>query len=236
LLPCPGCNLPNPPSTRFCSNCGRALLTPRSQTSPPPTRSSAPQNLLIGLVCFVGIVGLIRSCTPESTSKNIAASPRSDTPNTETAKTPSINLWDESEDTSAMDNIRTIILSRTSNDSFKAWIGTDTPRLIVQCHTKRRPDLLVKLGSAASVEYGTDLHTVRLRMDSGKPAKQYWPESKDGNGLFSPAPTALITELKKHQTMLFEFDPFNTPSTATVSFDLSGLEESMGKYPECKTK
>lgn len=137
---------------------------------------------------------------------------------------------------SPMDGTRTIILSRASNDSFKAWIGTDTPRLIVQCYTKRRPDVLVDIGSAASVEYGTDLHTVRLRMDSGKPTRQYWSQSKDDEGLFSKFPTVLLSNLKKHQKLLFEFDPFNTPSTATVSFDLSGLAETMAKHPECVAK
>jgi hypothetical protein len=73
-------------------------------------------------------------------------------------------------------------------------------------------------------------------MDEGKPTTQHWNPSKDDEALFSASPALLIADMKRHSTMLFEFDPFNTSTTATVSFDLTGLSESLAKHPEYRSK
>jgi hypothetical protein len=60
-------------------------------------------------------------------------------------------------------------------------------------------------------------------LDSNSPVRQSWSALKDEHALFSQSPTVLLADLKKHKVMLFEFDPFNTANTATVTFDLSGF-------------
>jgi hypothetical protein len=135
-----------------------------------------------------------------------------------------------------MDGKTTVVLGRRSADSYQAWIGTYVPRIVVQCYTKHHPDVFVDLKAAASVEYGDELHTVRLKFDDGKVDKQRWAQSKDDQGLFAGNPITLIEGMKHHSKLLFEFDPFNTPNTATVSFDLTGLSESMAQHPECSSR
>jgi hypothetical protein len=243
---CPACNLSNPPSGRFCSNCGTALPTTPPQLLPPPPPQYLMQHpprakgsflsalgiVVVAFVCLSLFGALLMSSRPEKESHREASS--TSTP-PESSHAPNVLYWQESEDTAAMDGARSIILARDATDSYQAWLETITPTLLVQCYSRRRPDVLVNIGAAASVEYGTDLHTVRLRFDSSSPVRQHWSKSKDDKALFSTSPTLLLADLKKHKVMLFEFDPFNTSTTATVMFDLSGLPESMAKHPECKT-
>jgi hypothetical protein len=247
LFRCISCNFINIPSALYCSHCGTALGAAQIQRPPPlhqpvvapqrPVRSLTIGRLLIVIpLVLIGIIW-VASQIGESKHRTANVPSRSPVPATQIDSLPAISYWRESDSTSAMDGVRTISMGRIADDSFHAWLGTKTPVLHVQCYsTGRRPDVYVDIKSAASVEYGTDSHTVRLRLDSGKPSRQSWTPSKDDEGLFSTAPTPLIGELKRHGTLWFEFDPFNTSDKATVSFQLAGLAESMAKHPECKTK
>lgn len=247
MNPCPGCNVPNLPTARFCSNCGRALFVTPPQIVPPPQylalRPLHPKRsflsvigmVFVGFICLSLFGGILSSLRPEKESHS-RASIHSAPSTSDSTSNPNVLYWRESEHTDAMDGARSIVLGRDAADSYHAWLDTITPKLLVQCYSRGRPDVLVDIGAAASVEYGTDSHTVRVRLDSNSPVRQHWSASKDDKGLFSQSPTLLIAELKKHNVMLFEFDPFNTSTTSTVMFDLSGLSESMAKHPECKTK
>lgn len=160
----------------------------------------------------------------------------STTPAPIAAAATTISYWAESVDESPMDGKTTVVLTRTSLIPYNAWLGTYIPQLTVQCYSKGKPSVLVDIKAAPSVESGDDLHSVRIKFDDGKPFSQRWSESKDQKALFASSPSSLIADMLKHDSLMFEFDPFNTTSQTTVLFTIDGLRESMAKHPECSAK
>ncbi len=230
---CPVCNQSNASESRSCSKCGSLLLPPHLSNT-QPRAGTGKGTALVVVIIVVAVIGFARGCAPSESSTKTDPAKTESSNRMQPVDTP--NLWLTSENTSPMDGLRTIVLSRKAVNSYRSWLQTITPELEVQCYSKGRPDVLVDIGAAASVEYDTDSHTVRVKLDEGSPNSQHWSKSKDDKALFSPNPTALLATLTKHSSMMFEFDPFNTSSKADVQFDLSGLKESLAKYPECRAK
>lgn len=234
---CSACEFQNPATSTFCGSCGRQLALNAAPTQDNPSRSKSgwPKGLFIVslLACLLILIVLAHSFGGPASAPN---APISNSTLGATPPNTPVNLWSESEETSAMDGKTTIVLSRTSDDTYQAWLGSRKPRIAVQCYTHRHPDVFVEIGGSATVEYGDELHTVRIKFDGGQPTKQRWSQSKDNQALFASSPTLLIGDMKRHKLMLFEFDPFNTPTSATVSFEMAGLAESMSKHSECAAK
>jgi len=235
---CPACGFSNIDAAKYCAHCGKQI----GPNPEPPQTLERKSGFGLGAKLGIVLLGLIllsivsRSCSNSTTTGNVTGTPATSTIAEATSSTTEPNGWDESVSTSPMDSKTTVVLSRTSADSYQAWLTNPTPRVVVQCYTRHRPDVFVDIKGSATVEYGDELHTVRIKLDDGSPNKQRWSQSKDDQALFASNPVALISDMKRHKKMLFEFDPFNTPSSATVSFDLAGLSESMAKHPECASK
>lgn len=135
--------------------------------------------------------------------------------------------WRVSQDTSPMDGSETVTLDLDSEDSIQGWVKSEKPTLIIRCK-ENRTEVYVVTGMAASVEFGTEGHTVRTRLDDRKPVSQRWSDSTDHKALFAPNPIPLAKRLANAKKLAFEFTPFEA-SPAIAEFDLTGLESHLGK-------
>ncbi len=129
--------------------------------------------------------------------------------------------WHVNEERSAMDGSKTVTVFREAENDVQGWLDAKKPTLLVRCK-ENQTDVYVATGMAASVEYGTDTHTVRLRLDDGGPITQHWSESTGNDALFAPNAVQLATRMANAKTLAFEFTPFNA-NPAVVRFNLDGL-------------
>jgi hypothetical protein len=129
--------------------------------------------------------------------------------------------WQVREERSAMDGSKTVTVLREAENDIQGWLEVKKPTLLVRCK-ERQTDVYVATGMAASVEYGTDDHTVRLRFDDGAPITQHWSESTANDALFAPNAVQLARRMAKAKTVAFEFTPFDA-NPAVVRFNLDGL-------------
>jgi type VI secretion system protein VasI len=126
-----------------------------------------------------------------------------------------------------MDGSKTVVLSRDAENEIQGWLGSNRPTLIVRCR-ERKTEAYIVTGAAASVEYDTDSHTVRLRFDDARPITQHWGASTDDKALFSPKGVELAKKLVDAKSLTFEFTPFNA-NPAIVHFKLEGLAPYLQK-------
>lgn len=135
--------------------------------------------------------------------------------------------WQVSEGTSQMDSSQTVRLSLLSEGPIQGWLESEHPALDIRC-LEDKTAVYVVTGTAASVEYGTETHTVRMRFDDGKPITQHWSESTDSKALFAPNAIPLAKQLTKHNRFTFEFTPFQA-SPAIAVFELNGINKHIGE-------
>lgn len=84
------------------------------------------------------------------------------------------------------------------------------------------------------VEHGTDGATVTLRFDKDPAFKASASKSTDGEALFFDRSVALIKQMMKYETLLFQFVPFNS-SPVMTTFDIRGVTEAVQRLrKECK--
>jgi hypothetical protein len=153
-------------------------------------------------------------------------------PGTSSAAAPS--LWGVSEMKDPMTDVSETMLDRASDDTYDAWVrGPEFGDLVVECAKNKVQHIYIALHGAASVEWGTDTHTISYRLDGAKPVKEHWTDSKNKEALFAPAPQRFLQSIEKAHSMLFEFDPFNTPTRATLKFDLDGLSAQLASVANC---
>jgi Type VI secretion system VasI, EvfG, VC_A0118 len=138
-----------------------------------------------------------------------------------------VDPWQVREDTSPMDSTKRVVLSNDAENEINVWLGSKRATLILRCQ-ERKTNAYVLTGSAASVEYGTDSHTVRLRFDDANPVTQHWSESTDREALFAPNAVRLAKQIANAKKLTFEFTPFNA-SPAVVYFKVEGLRAHLGK-------
>lgn len=90
------------------------------------------------------------------------------------------------------------------------------------------------MAGALGFEHGHDRATVTLRYDKEKAFKLKMSKSTNGEALFCPNPISNIKKMMKHQTLLFQFTPYNSNYTMTT-FNISGLTEAIKPLREnCK--
>lgn len=129
--------------------------------------------------------------------------------------------WQVRSDISAIDDSRNVVISLVAEKSISGWLEEATPELMLRCK-ENTTEVYIITGMSADVEYGTDLHTVTIRFDKEKATKYRFSASTDNKALFAQDPINFIRTLLKHETMLFQFTPFNASPTMTT-FDLTGL-------------
>jgi len=135
--------------------------------------------------------------------------------------------WQIKEDSSPMDGSKRIVISRDAENDIEGSLQSKRPSLIVRCQ-EGKTDAYIAAGMAASVEYDTDRHTVRLRFDDGKPTTQHWDASTDHEALFAPNAIQFARESASSKTLTFQFTPFDA-SPAVARFNLEGLAPYLQK-------
>jgi len=135
--------------------------------------------------------------------------------------------WQIKEDSSPMDGSKRVVISREAENEIAGWLQSKRPSLIVRCQ-EGKTEAYIATGMAASVEYDTDRHTVRLRFDNGRPTTQHWDESTDHEGLFAANAIQFARGLVGSKTLTFQFTPFDA-SPAVARFNLEGLAPYLQK-------
>jgi type VI secretion system protein VasI len=170
-------------------------------------RCSADKNGVTRLACYDGLAQKAGAQDPGRSSSKISK-------------------WDVRTETSRIDDSRNVIASLRAETEIRGWPSkVFMPVLQIRCK-ERKTEAYVVTGMSPTVEYGVDTATVTLRFDKDKAFKTRAGKSTDGEALFFEQPVALIKRMMNHETMLFEFIPFNS-SSAITTFDLRGLSEAI---------
>lgn len=197
------------------------LLLLAMATKPSPTvpwsRTSKLATALLALSVFIWPV------IKASTAGTSSTSPPSAGGNPVTA----VAQWRVSEDASAMDGSKQVVLTRDAENDIQGSYHSERPSLIVRCK-EGKTEVYMVTGMSASVEYDTESHTVRVRFDDGRPTTQHWSESTDHNALFAPNAVQLAKQLVRAKTLVIEFTPFDA-SPAVTRFNLQGLGTHLEK-------
>jgi hypothetical protein len=203
--------------------------------------------VLCGVAYFVGtrvgeaggLAGLMSASThtPDTavaTQSPTGEPPASASPGTSkpTASTePVQGKWHVQFDTSSFDDSQTVVLALEAEDSVSGWLDTYRPVLVLRCK-EHEIDAYIDVGMSQHVESGlTDASTVRVRFDREPAVTTQMSQSTDGEALFFRQPVAMIETMLAHNSMVFEFTPFNAPPVET-EFDLRGLEGEIGSLVE----
>lgn len=195
-----------------------AIATKPSPSVPWPRSTKLTTGILSAIVFFLPIM-LRQSVSSSPPSSPIASSVPSNNKPTD--------QWQVSEGTSPMDSSPAVSMSLLSQGQIQGWLESQQPSLVIRCQ-ENKTEVYVVTGTAASVEYGADTHTVRLRFDEGKPITQHWSASTDSKALFAPHAIPLAKQLDNHSRFTFEFTPFNA-NPAIAVFELDGIDKHIGK-------
>ena len=139
--------------------------------------------------------------------------------------------WRRVEDKSAFDDSRTVTFLLDGEGSIQGPVRSQVPTLIVRCK-ERKTSVYVSTGMSASVEYGTDSHRVRLRLDDGRPFIEGWSEATSNDALFAPEAIEFLKQLAEAKRLAFEFTPFNAPPQV-VQFEIAGLGGQLAAQDVC---
>lgn len=143
--------------------------------------------------------------------------------------------WMARQDASPIDDSKNIFLTLGAENPISGWLTGDvTPSLIIRCKEGETESYVVT-GMITSSNYGeTESSTVTIRLDKEKASQQTMSQSTDNKALFFRRPIKQIKSMMEHDTLLFQFIPFNS-SPATTTFDLRGLPEAIKPLREaCK--
>ncbi len=149
------------------------------------------------------------------------------------AADPKHTEWSRYESKSEMDGTSTLVLQLDAENAVRGPVKSQTPSLLLRCRGEKHLDAYIHTGMGASVEYGTSLHTVRLKFDDGPPATQHWGESDTSDALFyEEDATALIDRLRSTETLKFEFTPFDEVAQV-ATFHVNRLAGAQGQKDFC---
>ena len=126
-----------------------------------------------------------------------------------------------------MDDSKSVVLSLPAETTITGWPGkTFRPTLNIRYREKRLASY-VKVGMAPRVEL-EDGATCRVRLDKRLAKTLVFGESESKTALFwRNVDIEFLVDLLTHNSMLFEFTPFNS-SPVQTTFDLRGLANVIG--------
>jgi hypothetical protein len=116
----------------------------------------------------------------------------------------------------ASDGSKTITFELPAREDVSVWMTRARPQLVVRC-LSRTTEVFVSLGSAASVEQQTGVHTVKIEIDDDPAVVQQWTDSVSSQDLFSPDALTLTRRLADAQRMRFSYTPFNAQPSSPSS-------------------
>lgn len=150
---------------------------------------------------------------------------------------PPKSKWTIEKQVSAIDDSTTVTAKINAETAISGWPAeVVTPELLLRCK-ENKTEVYIHTGLRAANESGSyNSATVRIRFDK-QPVKKYLTtESTDGKALFFSKSIDFIKEMEKHELMIFEFVPFNSP-IATTSFDIKDMKNEIGDLKtSCKWK
>lgn len=139
--------------------------------------------------------------------------------------------WQVSRDHSQMDDSKRVVLVLPADNTISGYLKTYQPLLVIRCQ-ENKTDLYVDIGVSPNPELGLyNQHTIRLRLDEGKPFKERWSQATSGDALFAPQPIGLARKMVKGERMLFEFVPYNS-NAQIAEFDIRGLKPYLAELSE----
>lgn len=133
--------------------------------------------------------------------------------------TPDARKWTVNTDVSAIDDTKNMTLFLSAESEVQGRLFSNTPTLIIRCK-QNQIDVYINLGM--QIDGDADPTRVRVRWDKDEPISQQMNRSTDNEALFFIDPNNAIDNMQKHDTMAFEFTPFEAAPTDTT-FDLRGL-------------
>jgi hypothetical protein len=248
---CFECEHINPNDSLHCEKCGTALPQQPVNVS-QPKKHGIGTGVKVGIGGCVGVLLCMGACVacftmagrdvPKNSNAvaNVSSAPSVSTipsAGLPAKESPAVisSKWIAQSDTSPMEDTKDVYLQLTAENSIQGWLATETPKLVIRCK-ERKADVYIITGMPATVEYGTDSHTVRIRLDDQRAFTEHWLQATDDKALFARNPVVLAKKMAKAKTMLFEFIPFNA-SPVTVRFDIQGLDQEISKVASaCKWK
>lgn len=140
--------------------------------------------------------------------------------------TTGVGKWTVRKDTSPIDDKTNVYVTLDAEKEISGWPQKSyLPTLFLRCK-EGKTEAYITTGMAPGVEGSGDGCTVRLRFDKERVSPAYMSKSSDNEALFFPDAVKRIKQIMQHETLLFEFTPFNSSPTMT-SFDLRGLTEAL---------
>ncbi len=173
------------------------------------------------LLVFVVIVGVLLA------PKNLGSSYQSSNSPPQSLRPALASGWSEGiSDSDLMEHNVTVF--------FVSQSDLDGSKLIVNCHSKKPPEILVTLaGEQPEPELGLyNENTVKVRFDDAGPRRERWSESTDNHALFSEVPVRLVKHLFKANDFYSQYQKFAS-NAVTTHFKVDGLKSFLLKHAEC---
>jgi len=184
--------------------------------------------ILIG-ICVVGVIGIwwlsqngnqLTTSIISTAQLELTPSPLPGTP------TPDLGKWLVSSETSAIDDTKIVYLSLDAESPIRAWIGNPTPTLVLRC-AKNELNAFVSTGTTVEKANFDDTRvSARIRFDKDEPQQVTMGISTDDDSLFFLNAADFINQAINHETLAFEFTPYNVTATET-EFDIHGLYDAL---------
>ena len=143
-----------------------------------------------------------------------------------TTQTSTHGQWRVRTEVSPIDDSQNVYISLSAETPFKGWLKSELGTLMLRCK-ENRTSAFVVTGMAAQSGYRRhDQSETTIRYDRDNAIKIWMNESTDNTALFFPNPISEIKRMMQHETMLFQFLPFNSSSSMTT-FVIAGLSEAI---------
>jgi type VI secretion system protein VasI len=211
-------------------SCG---TTAQTAEQPTPTARVVKQVVTQIVVVTQVVTATAKPATP--TPKSTTTPKPTAAPTDEPTPTPSLaGKWISSTKASSFDDSKIVTLLLDAENDIEGPSGSVRPSLLVRCQEHAK-DVFVYTGMAPDVESGNlDGATVRTRFDKDAATSENTNQSTDNTSLFFLNAEATISDLLKHEQLVFGFTPFSA-SPAEATFDLHGLAEAIKPLNEaCK--
>lgn len=138
----------------------------------------------------------------------------------------SVGNWRVRTEISAIDDSTNVFISLNAKSAFKGWLDEEVGTLLIRCKENRTQAYVITGMTAQSGYRRHDESQVTVRYDRSDALQIWMNESTDNKALFFPNPISEIKRMMNHQTMLFQFSPFNSSPTMTT-FNIGGLSEAI---------
>jgi type VI secretion system protein VasI len=143
--------------------------------------------------------------------------------------TKGVGKWVVRTETSPIDDSTNVYLSLAANNFVQGWLESHTPKLMIRCK-ENKTEAFVVTGMQATLgrlgDYGGQYYDATIRFDKNKATDIEMSGSTDGKALFFSDAIGIVKQMMTHQSLLFQFTPFNA-SPVMTTFDIRGLKDAI---------